>query len=233
MLLALPRRSGATRDMQKEGAARATFYNELTPNTKYTLSEAGKLRVDAYVATQAIHGDADVSLESTWADCFNRLVDLDAFPDAEFGYDQSLRTVPVVRPTAPEPDPEPEQDLEDINTGTREGERSARELVLRAVQGQARAWWDAFCDYVMRKWGYSFTDKETAAIIRVMEQRNLNFLSADAWDKARRTAVRNGWLPSHLLTEDEKLGDMIASTHDLDPMEEKRQINLALQRLNG
>jgi hypothetical protein len=192
---------------EAEKKAWVEFSDHLTEKTGYTLSESGQARLVLYAMANARGRGADLTQTSSYAACFDRLVQLGAFADDEIGHDINLKT--------PDPEPAPvPYDIETADTQTRTGQRRAKEFLdERYYSGEVRALFNEWCASIESGFGfYGITDDVKKAAVGEFERRNLSFLSRQAYDEVRRILVRRGILPHTCLTRDELFAEAIENT---------------------
>lgn len=184
--------------------------------TGYILGPVGRQRVALMAVHQCHTQCASLTDIETYISCFNKLLEWGAFETSgtlEVGYDENVK--------AYVPEPEPAKltidDLETIDTSTREGEALGKRLVNDAVFGEeAKTIFHQFLAHVERTFGHALSVGEQNEIILFFQRRNLSWLDGASYDAARRHLVSIGMLNRHCLTEDERLCQEIEEDNSTD-----------------
>jgi hypothetical protein len=193
--------------------------------TGHVLSPVGRQRVLLMAVHQCLAQNADLSNTETYITCFNKLLEWDAFEQSgvlELGYDENKKEV------LPEPVAQERRltvdDLESIDTETREGEKIAHQIIAEAVFGdEAASVFHRFIAHVAKTFGHDISADEQREIILWFQKNNRNFLDHRAYDQCKVNLVRRGILPSTCLTEEEVLAGSIEN-EDTQSYESRRRL---------
>jgi hypothetical protein len=156
-------------------------------------------RFSLYVACQVLN-DVIVDDESLKV-MFDRCLSLGIFKgDADF-----QRPVQTPKPRAAEPEPrESLDDMDAIDTSTREGLRRAQNLAENLYVEEMLPIASAWVTSIQKHYGFSPTADDMRRVSNWIAKNNLNRLAPQTYDAARRWLVASGFWPDGCLTETEK-----------------------------
>lgn len=203
-----------------EDAALAAFENfkkTVTQRTGVVLSPVGEYRVFAFVMRQSDLQSADPTSEEMWFTALNRLSQLEAFAEGEYGYDESLRTV---APSEPAPVAAPSL----IDSSTPEGRELEKHIVREAYRDISTPLFYEWCTSLANGFGFYVTEQQQEEALNVFRERNFSLLDRRSYDRVRLILVHRGVFPDWVRTPDEKLSDEIEAAGDISSYEGKRRI---------
>jgi hypothetical protein len=201
------------------------FRKEITPRSGYVLSDAGAYRVLSYVGRNFDLAQMNPTDVSNYHRAFERLLAWDAFGD-EIGFDPALKAIEEVAPEKPKTF---DDVLSENSTESRAGAAAIKAAALQDRQQEAYMWYCAWYDSVRSGFGYEPTPEDVDNITSFMTRMNISYCRHESWNRARVWCVRQGLLPSHLLTADEKAEGEIDKI-DANSYEGKLEIARILRR---
>jgi hypothetical protein len=120
------------------------------------------------------------------------------------------------------------EDLEGIDTSTREGSQTAAAIVSRAIfDGQAKLLWLDWLRSLKTNFAYTMPEEVQREAILLFQKNNFSFLNRASYDTIRRQLVRTGAMPQSALTEDEILAGSIEN-EDTQSWEGRRRLKTEL-----
>lgn len=218
----------------ERGRAEYTDFIANLPRSGFVLSDAGAQRLLLFVIALA-YSDvrADMSNPITYRIAFDRLFQLRCFSEeaGEVGFDPSTKEVEPV-------EPEPERkltvdDLENVDTTSKAGEKLAHRIIADAVfgpQGENREVFHQFIDHIAKTFGHDLTETEQRELIQWFVRNNRSFLDRAAYDTAKVNLVRRGILNHGVLTSTE-LFEMGIEETDTQSYESRRTLKQELAAL--
>lgn len=174
----------------------------------------GAGRLVWYAINQAMNNGQDMSNPAAFDAAHARLVELGSYGPDEIAYDAS-------KLPAPQPAPEPAKpSLEEISVSTEAGRRQAAELLNVELTAEYQAMYDAWAEHLIRDYKHWLTDEQTKAAINWFRRNDgtVSMMRHEDWNRCRRFLVSQSILPSHMLTEDERLSIQISQ----NPVETNR-----------
>jgi hypothetical protein len=213
------------RDTREENDIYRAFRKELEAQGTL-LSEDGYRRLGSWISVQVGKGDIEPSAE-LWQCGLDRLTDLSCFKSGESNYQDP----------APQPKPvtQSKPGLDDLLRTTSAESRSGREILIAAV---GREWSQDVCDMMLawieslkKNFDYDFPVDELAKKVgEYMVRWNFDPMAHKTYDQIRRAFVKLGYLPDNMLTESERLADLIENA-DLNNRDVRRDIGLRTREL--
>lgn len=201
------------------------FRKEITPRSGYVVSDAAAYRVLSYVGRNFDLAQMDPTDVSNYHRAFERLLAWDAFGD-EIGFDPALRAIEEVAPEKPKTF---DEILNENSTESRAGASAIKAAALQNRNEEAFFWYESWFRSVVDGFGHYLTPDEVKAVTDFMAKMAMPYTRHDSWNKARVWCVRQGLLPSHLLTADEKAAGEIEKI-DANSYEGKLEIARILRR---
>ena len=134
----------------------------------------------------------------------------------------------------PEQEVEPSLDLESIDTTTRDGEKTARELVANevfGVDGETRKTWNAWLAQLKRDYDFEPTKAQQEAAIYWFQRNARSFLDYNAYNACRRALSLSGDFEEGMFTADERLSLEIENDLDTQTYEGRNRIKRELSQL--
>jgi hypothetical protein len=184
-------------------------------NQDVVLTDSGLQKLARIVMLQG-NNALDFSTVISWIELFNYVDSIGAFAQGD---------IVDMRVQEQEAAPAPQaQNFDSL------GDSEAKEAVLSAVQSDCREWYLAFEATLLRDFGFSFTDAQTAAVVNILKRGLVNYRSAKGWHTVRKSLVASGALPSNLLYPAEVFDDQI-ETLDLSDFEQKQTYAREFHRL--
>lgn len=182
------------------------FIEEL-PESGYVLEQDGKARLAIYAQVQSVCG-ADMTNASNVEQAYKRLFSLGCFAENELKFNPSKVQKKPDPPKAPAP--EPEVDIEAIDTSTREGQAIAKHQVTKEVfTNEARPIWQAWRESLLDNFGYVMDENVQRHAYQTFTDLNLSFLDRRSYDRVRLILVGQGLMPETCLTPEDKLARSI------------------------
>jgi hypothetical protein len=189
-------------DLSQAQAGFSDFFDNLLPQTEYTLNRDGATRVVFYGICHAVQG-ADMTSAKSWNEAFLRLIQLNAFGNDELTIDpDKVKVVPVV-PSVEKPVLSERHQIEAD--------------MLDEMAPIAQSWLASLKD----RWDFIPSTSDLKLIFgtntqsRILEERGLFFklglnpLRVQDYTKIRRYMVTKSYWPQELRTVDEILSDEI------------------------
>jgi hypothetical protein len=121
------------------------------------------------------------------------------------------------QPVMPEPSATPTWDaVSTLSTERREERKKVLVAVGEDFTSEVAAFFGLWLDQLSRDYGYTMPAAVTKKALAFITERNLNPLRHETYNLARRTFTKCGWMPAGMLTERERLDDLIESSdvHD-------------------
>ena len=173
------------------------------------LSDSG-LKKLAHITMLAGNNALDFAQANSWVILFEYADSLGAFDSSEV-----IRLADEQEQPAQSVQPQAQTDFDSMDN------QSAKDAVLESVQADCKSWFQSWEATILRDFGVSFTDAQTAAIVKFLERGMVNYRSSSGWHTVRRACVAAGTLPSTLMYPAEVFDQQIESS-DLDTFEQKQ-----------
>jgi hypothetical protein len=192
-----------------------------------SLESDDERRFSLYVACQVLN-DVVVDDESLKV-MFDRCLSLGIFNgDADF--QRPIVQTPKPRAVEPEPQRESLDDMDTIDTSTRDGLRRAQNLAENLYVEEMLPIATQWVTSIQKHYGFSPTSEDMRRVSDWIAKNNLNRLAPQTYDAARRWLVASGFWPEGCLTEIEKYNrdleqvDLTRITHEQKQMLRRREM---------
>jgi hypothetical protein len=215
-----------TRDKQAQIAAHEKCKSDLE-SRGCIISPEGWNRVGGYLEALQYHRNVSLSAVESWTLAIERLSHLSCFADGEIsGYDNAVAARKAKQQPTVEPSATPTWDaVSTLSTERRDDRKKIFTAVGEDFTSEIAAFFGLWLDQLQRDYGYSMPSDVVKKALAFVTERNLNPLRHETWNIVRRTFTKCGWMPAGMLTERERLDDLIESS-DVHDRETRRAIAL-------
>lgn len=209
------------------------FYNALEAQS-VTLSDDGWMRFFKFVACLARERNIKISKETLFAILRRCKYELQIFNNGEV-------TGEIPRPERPS--------LAANEAAERERNRRINDRQFEMLSGETRGgraalldivgtnwshdfvkWFEAWKQSLRDNFNFEFPDSLNRKVAEFLQERGLPHWKHASWDHVRISFVNLGLLPSHMLTEREKL-DRLIEQSDISDINTRREINIRSRML--
>jgi hypothetical protein len=201
-----------------EFEARITAFVASLPTLGVTFnSDVARRKFVLYAFTQADQGIViDTASLSTMLERCMTVNRTGIFKDGEV---TGTLAKPVVQQPTEEPSATPTWEaVSTLSTERREERKKVLAAVGEDFTSEIAAFFGLWLDQLQRDYGYAMPSDVIKKALAFITERNLNPLRHETYNIVRRTFTKCNWMPAGMLTERERLDDLIESSdvHDRD-----------------
>jgi hypothetical protein len=192
------------------------FKTTVTARTGVVLSEQGYWRLFAFLGIQSEHQDLDATNLENFYVALDRLQQLEAFVDGEFGYDETLK---MAQAPAPASEKQPLDSKEAVSD----------DYFVNVVGPLWKLWLGSLA----QNFGLYVTEPQQRIAYDTFVAKGYSFHDRRSYDKVRLSMIARGIWPTSARTPDEALSvEIDTSTEDISSFEARRRIAARISALS-